>query len=454
VTNAASPLTCAGCGAPQPDVTREPYPFRCVRAAELPDVDHLVTRTLDPARIDIVDTHEDNPFVRYRRFLHSYHVARNHGLSDTECVDLVTRLDDAVARVDGCGFRVTPLRRVAELEAALGLEPPGALWIKDETHNVSGSHKARHLMGVMLYLRVIETLGLDDPRRRGLAIASCGNAALAAAVIARAAGYSLRVFVPTSADREVVEHIEQLGATVEVCPRMPGTHGDPSYLRFRQALTDGALPFCCQGNENGLTIEGGETLGLELIEATGSTPPGRLVVQVGGGALASACLQAVTEMRMLGRITARPRFHAVQTAGAFPLKRAYDRVRDRMAADASDADIDVAMRDARSHRSAFMSPWEAVPHSVAHGILDDETYDWAAVVEGMLRSGGSPVVVNEDELRQANAIARATTGIDVDHTGSAGLAGLMQLLRTDFASRRDSIAVIFSGVQRSDARRT
>jgi phosphate-selective porin len=32
----------------------------------------------------------------------------------------------------------------------------GALWVKDETHNVAGSHKARHLMGLLLYLAVVE----------------------------------------------------------------------------------------------------------------------------------------------------------------------------------------------------------------------------------------------------------------------------------------------------------
>jgi hypothetical protein len=29
---------------------------------------------------------------------------------------------------------------------------------------------------------------------------------------------------------------------------------------------------------------------------------------------------------------------------------------------------------------------------VATGILDDETYDWRAVVEGMLTTGGRPLV--------------------------------------------------------------
>jgi threonine synthase len=106
------------------------------------------------------------------------------------------------------------------------------------------------------------------------------------------------------------------------------------------------------------------------------------------------------------------------------------------------------MAFARTHRSAFMWPWEEEPRSIAHGILDDETYDWATVVEGMLLSGGHPVVVGEERLRAANDAARETTGIDVDHTGSAGLAGLMELLDLDPALAGERALVIFSGVRR------
>ena len=75
-----------------------------------------------------------------------------------------------------------------------------------------------------------------------------------------------------------------------------------------------------------------------------------------------------------------------------------------------------------------MRPWEAAPASVAHGIVDDETYDWLAVVRGLVDTGGSVVVADEQALVDANHLARSTTGINVDHTGSAGLAGLLTAL--------------------------
>ena len=75
-----------------------------------------------------------------------------------------------------------------------------------------------------------------------------------------------------------------------------------------------------------------------------------------------------------------------------------------------------------------MWPWEQEPHSVAHGILDDETYDWLAVVEGMLAHRRTAARRRTSASSPARTRSAApTTGIDVDPTGSAGLAGLIAL---------------------------
>ena len=95
-----------------------------------------------------------------------------------------------------------------------------------------------------------------------------------------------------------------------------------------------------------------------------------------------------------------------------------------------------------------MWPWETEPKSIAHGILDDETYDWFAVVEGMLQTGGYPVVVSEEDLVEANQLSREHTGIRADHTDTAGLAGLRRFLQEDRADPQEAIAVLFTGVER------
>jgi threonine synthase len=267
----------------------------------------------------------------------------------------------------------------------------------------------------MIWLLVAERLDPSLAQAR-LAIASCGNAALAAATIALAAKRELDVYVPDDASPSVIARLEALGANVARCARDVSVAGDPAYLRFREAVARGALPFTCQGNENGLVIESGQTLGWELASqlAASKMALDHLFIQVGGGALASATIAALGEAHALGVLPRMPRIHAVQTL-ASPLRRAWDRVRER----GLDREFDQAI----AHRSQFMWPWESAPHSIAGGILDDETYDWAAVLRGVLSTGGSVITVSEDELREANRIA----GDGVSATGSAGLAGALQL---------------------------
>ena len=464
MTAPLSTICCPACGYLADPA--DPYPFRCPRAGT-DDADHLLTRVLDTAVVRFppapipasnpvptpvsnpAPVSDTNPFLLYRTLMHSYHVATARGLPDGAYRDLVASLDAAVAAVDGHGFRATPFFRSPGLSDALGFDGHGGVWVKDETGNVSGSHKGRHLMGVLIHLTVMERCGLLDPAsRRELAIASCGNAALAAAVVARAGGWALTVFVPPDADPRVVRRLYDLGAKVVTCPREPGIPGDPAYHRLRRELARGALPFTTQGPENGLVIEGGLTLGYELVT---DLAPGRLdhlIIQVGGGALASSAIQALREAADLGALARMPAIHTVQTTGAHPLERAYQRVRALLPPVPDLAAIRKTMAQAAQHRSAFMRPWPAAPASVAAGILDDETYDWRAVTEGMLATGGQPLVVSEDSLTRASQLAVARTGIPVDPTGSSGLAGLLEMRRSGQVGDHDRVAVLFTGRER------
>ncbi len=444
-------LVCAGCGHRVADGLA--FAARCPAAVPGDDVDHVLRRVLDLGALGFPTGGEPETFVRYRTLLRAWHVARAAGWTDRRFADLARRLDDAIAEVDGRGFRETPFEPSPALAAATGLGS-GAVWVKDETRNVSGSHKARHLAGLMLELLVADEV---SPGSSGgtLAIASCGNAALAAAVVARAARRQLEVFVPVWADAAVVARLRDLGARVVACPRVPGEPGDPTFGRLRAAVASGAVPFTCQGSESGLAIEGGQTLGDEMVARLARTAADgpavaldAVVVQVGGGALASAVAAAFAEARALGAVGREPRLYAVQAAGCAPLERAWRAVRAR----ADEVGVPAALEHARRHRSAYMRPWEAEPESAAHGILDDETYDWFAVVEAMARTGGDAVVVDEATVLEANDLGRASTRIDADHTGTAGLAGLLALARSGLVRPDETVAVLFTGARRHDGR--
>jgi threonine synthase len=412
---------CAVCGTGVP--IEVPWPWRCPRATTT-DRAHVLRiegATVEPAEDD------PNPFVAYRRRMAWYWFARSHGFGDDDAIALVADVDAAVRAVDGTGFAVTPFGRSDALSTALDLD----VWVKDETGNVAGSHKARHLMTILLHLLAAERAGVapSDPRRPRLAIASCGNAALAAGTLAAALDWPLDVFVPPDADGAIVERLHALGVGVVTCPRRAGEPpGDPCVHRCRAAVDGGAVPFSVQGPENTLCLDGGRTIAWEMARAVGEDG-GRVFVQVGGGALATGVGDGLRDEGVTTPI------HAVQTEGCAPLAEAWACAQR------------VGLVEAPQHWHECMRPWPTTPTSAATGILDDETYDWLGVVDAMAASGGSPVVATEADVVAANDLARGATTIVVDATGTAGLAGVRAFRRHIRDGER--VVVLFTGRSRS-----
>jgi threonine synthase len=402
-------------------------------------------------------------------------------------------MTDRLLRLEGREFDVTPLTEETDLRASLGRS--GGLWVKNETGNVAGSHKGRHLMATLLYLEALRELR-GETARKILAIYSCGNAALGAAAVARAGRYELHAFVPEDVDSTVAAMLAERGALVEKIPRAGTGEGDPCYLAFQEALRqNGWLPFACAGNDNWSNIEGGTTLGWEMAMQLGdrSERIDSVVIQVGGGALARSVAQAFEEALQLGFIEALPRIHVCQPEGGFPFVRAYllalseiarrsgqafdlnyerhsepDRQLQRSLAFARSRPDLIQAAAAFAQRSFdsplvqsvlvdmarkpdhFMWPWDgAAPRSLAHGILDDVTYDWYFLLRAVLRSGGRADILSEETIRDAYEKAHRYTGIPVCPTGASGLAGLIQLQASGIIAPGEAVGLFFTGFDRS-----
>jgi threonine dehydratase len=382
---------------------------------------------------DVIAAHP-NSFIRHDADLAwAAHAAAN-GVDADARRRLVEELDDAVRTVAGTGFTATPFGRSDALSDALGFADGGGVWVKDETGGVGGSQKARHLFTILLHLRTTELLG-QLTERPPLAIASCGNAALAAATLAKAADWPIDVYVPTWMSDGFGNELDRLDARVHRCERRTSDPaGDPAMFRFREAVAAGAIPFTVQGPENALALDGGRTLGWEIGEQLADQRGGeldRIFVQVGGGAFA-ACVGATHPAQ---------RFVAVQAAGCAPFVRAWAQ---------AGGDVNGGSELVAPGWAALMTPWDH-PQSIADGILDDETYDWLGVIDavnGGTRGGRAnepPVVAEEADIVAAHQLARAA-GFDVSPTGSAGLAGLLAVI--DAVQPTERVAVVMSGVAR------
>ncbi len=403
-------------------------------------------------------------------------------------------LNRRLKRWEGGSFRVTPLVDAWPLKRAL--ERDGRLLIKNETGNVSGSHKGRHLMGSLLYLEALHRRRPGESRPV-LTIYSCGNAALGAAVVARAGGFDLHAFVPDDVDPVVERLLRERQTHVHKYGRGAEAAGDPCYLAFRRAVEEkGWLPFSCSGNDNWSNIEGGETLGWETlmqVEEAGLDVTA-MVVQVGGGALGRAISQAWRKAVDIGLTQHLPRIYVCQPEGGFPFVRAYllllariaernglawdlppwdrggnprpqlERLKDfsrshgsciRRAADFARRhftkfEVQTVLRKAALKRGDFMWAWDgAPPHSLAHGILDDETYDWFELAAAVLRSGGRADIIDEEQVARAHALARRHTPMTPCATGTSGLAGLLQLTAAGDIDPAENVILFFTGLDRS-----
>lgn len=394
---------------------------------------------------------------------------------------------------EGKCFQVTPLTEASGITEIL--EGKGRIWIKDETENITGSHKGRHLMATLLYLEVSRLLR-QETEKRVLAIYSCGNAAAAAAAVARAGSYELHAFVPEDMDPKLQQMLVDRDAAVERIHRDAAADGDPCYRAFRDAVEQkGWLPFACSGPDNWSNIEGGETLGGETVLQLRDlgAAPSCLILQIGGGAMGRATVQAWEALRRLDIAERIPRIYACQPEGGFPFVRAYylmlkriadhnglpmdwaydrdadpaaelDRLRAYAAADMgqvmalaafardhfeSEA-VQTPLRHAVKNRNRYMWAWDgAAPRSAARGILDDETHDWHDLLRGVLRSGGKAEILREEVIRKAHHMARTRTGIRVSPTGSAGLAGLLQLRESGDILPDEDTTLFFTGVDRA-----
>ncbi len=405
-------------------------------------------------------------FERYVDRLEASRLATDHGLGRDDLIAVIRRIDAEVSIIEGHGFEVTPFEPAPALAAAAGLGSGVELWVKDETGNVSGSHKARHLFGVAL----AEAVAPSDSDG-AFAIASCGNAALGAAVVARAVDHPLDVFVPVWANEAVVDRIEGLGGTVVRCERDPDVLGDPAHHAMVAAVRDGGIAFSCQGTETPTTIDGGRTIAYEIVDRlVEQDPPGeahldRIFVQVGGGALGTSIVTGLAASEGLEKL---PVVHVVQPLGNHPLVRAWDRLMAELVGEpapttnaeraalaaafggCADPVVRDILRRLRESADSYMEPWPDEPVSYATGILDDITYDWIPLIGAIVRSGGFPIVAAEADLELAHRLAHTHTDIEVCPTGAAGLGGLLSSLREvpDLLADRERIAIIFSGHMR------
>lgn len=299
----------------------------------------------------------------------------------------------------------TGLYRSAALEAWVGLER-GALWLKHEGENPTGSFKDRGMcVGVSAALR---------DGARVLACASTGNTSASLASYAALAGVPCVVFVP-----EGKVALGKLAQTVAYGARVLAVRGS---FDMAMALVDEAARRFGLGLLNSINpwrIEGQKAIAFELLDDLGWAPPDWVVLPSGNLGNISAIGKGLREARRAGLIDRLPRVAGVQAAGAAPFAR--------------------FMQDPRGE----LVP-EPRPETVATAIRIGAPRSWEKARREVQALDGTALAVGDEEILAAKARIDAA-GIGCEPASAASVAGLRRLVQEGRVARDARVVAILTG---------
>ena len=216
------------------------------------------------------------------------------------------------ARAVTLGEGWTPLIDAPVLARRCGV---GALWLKDEGRNPSGTFKDR---GAAVAISRYRELGV-----RTMMLNSSGNAGGSWSLYAARAGVTSVNLLPTDAQPSVLQQCR--------------TTGQPTLFIDDWHQAGAMVAGACELNgwldvrtlKEPCRLEGKKTMGLEIAEQLGWTLPDALVYPMGGGLGALAIYKAFEELRALGWVEGPlPRLIITQYAGCAPLVKAFDEGRE------------------------------------------------------------------------------------------------------------------------------
>jgi threonine synthase len=299
------------------------------------------------------------------------------------------------------GEIMTPLIAASSLRAG-----SGDLYIKDEGRLPTGSFKAR---GLCLAVSMAKELGVTR-----MAIPTNGNAGAAMAAYASRAGIESYVFCPDDTPEVNVREIAAQGAKVW---RVNGLINDCGKI-----VAAGKEPmgwFDCSTLKEPYRIEGKKTMGLELAEQFGWSPPDIIFYPTGGGTGLIGMWKAFQELKAIGWLTGKlPRMVVVQSTGCAPIVKAW--------------------QEGKEHADLWPNA-----HTVASGIRVPAAVGDFLMLRAVRESGGFAIAVDDDAILTARDEVAHREGFLMCPEGAATFAAYKQSAR-DGRLQPGETAILFN----------
>jgi threonine synthase len=298
----------------------------------------------------------------------------------------------------------TPLLSAPFLRRDLGLP---RLWLKDETRNPTASNKDR-----------ATALVIEGGLRSGvgtITTASTGNAAVATAFGAAAAGMRAVIFVSTGCRPEKLALMAQAGAWVF---QVPAGYAAAVDLSRTAASAFGWLDR--NTGANPVTVEAKKTVAFEIWEQLGRSVPDVVVAPVGDGPTLVALEKGFDELVESRLAPRRPRLVGVQAECCQPLVLAWR---------------------GREGRPDQLDPAGTVADGIA--VLRPAIGD--GVLAAVRRDAGGLVAVSEAALADAVTVLAARAGVGAEPAGASALAGLLRAIEEGLVARTETTVVLITG---------
>ena len=252
----------------------------------------------------------------------------------------------------------------------------------------SGSFKDR---GVATMISLLRQQGVDE-----VVEDSSGNGGAAVAAYGAAAGMTVHILAPESTQPSKIAQIRAYGARVRLIP-------GPREATEMAALEMAENIFYASHNWHPFFLQGTKTLGYELWEDLGFSPPDNVIIPTGAGSNVLGCDLAFRELVAAGEIARLPRLYVAQPANCAP--------------------VDAAFRaGAQDHIQCDFAP------TIAEGTAIKRPLRMRSLLNAGRRSAGGTVAGSEDEIRDA-ARDLAATGLFVEPTSATAAAAFDQLIR-------------------------
>jgi threonine synthase len=282
----------------------------------------------------------------------------------------------------------TPLVRAPRLGDELGVEE---LWIKNDSVN----HPTLSFKDRVVAVAVNRALELGLP---AVGCASTGNLANATAAAAAAAGLPAWIFIPEDLEREKVV------ATAVYQPRLVRVRGN--YDAVNRLCAEVADRFgwgIVNVNLRPYYGEGSKTVGFEIVEQLGWTPPANVIAPMAGGALLSKLRAAFLELERFGLApgASATRVFGAQAEGCAPIVGALHRGEQHV-------------RPVR-------------PNTIARSLAIGNPADGPFAVEAITASGGWAEAVSDAEVVEGIRLLARSEGIFTETAGGVTVAALKRL---------------------------